>query len=93
MSLTGCPSYIIELKTRKSAVLVGPNHPYCYSLTPFHCRLQMPHAEDRLLGVRVRQIHPNGQPASAWTPWHSTCEGRFKDDGFSEYTAQVCMPT
>ena len=47
----------------------------------------MPHAEDHLLGVRVRAVldKPNGPKFGEWSPWHSTCEGRFKDQ--LSYTA------
>ena len=43
LSLTGCPSYVVELKTRRSGAgfVVGRNHPYCFSMTPFHARLQV----------------------------------------------------
>ena len=84
VELTGCAAYTLELKTRQSSVLIGPNHPYCYSMEPFHARVQMPHAEDRCLGVRVRALL-DGSGSSrarlgAWSPWHSTCEGRFKEE-------------
>ena len=54
ISLTGSSSYVVELKLRASTnLLIDATHPYCYSMTPFHARIQIPHAEDRLLGVRV----------------------------------------
>ena len=46
VSLTGAASYVIELKTRASPnLLIDQTHPYCYSMTPFQARLQLPHAE------------------------------------------------
>ena len=48
VSLTGAASYVIELKTRASPnLLIDQTHPYCYSMTPFQARLQLPHAEVR----------------------------------------------
>lgn len=103
VSLTGAPSYILELKLRCSPnQVVDASHPYVYSMTPFHARLQLPHAEGRLLGVRARAVrsgpelaqNPNLPRLGRWTPWHSHGAGRFREDysGVDPYVAPPYEP-
>jgi hypothetical protein len=93
ISLTGAPSYVLELRLRGSPnVTLDGTHPYVYSMTPFLARAQLPHAEGRLLGVRARALRVAGgraTPHGPWTPWHSWGAGRFREDysGVEPYVA------
>lgn len=48
-------------------------------MTPFKCHLHLPHADQRLLGVRVRAVSSSGPRAAAfvWSPWHPVNDAKF----------------
>ena len=104
VSITGARSYQLDLKLRNSSmgVRVDGQHPYCYSMSPFACKLQLPHAGERLLGVRVRVVHTQQRTEdggrarraggySEWSPWHTCGEAKFCAGAFAE-PAYVAPP-
>ena len=79
IKLTGSPAYELELKTRHGDVVIDAHHPDCVAMGPFRCHIQLPHADQRLLGVRVRALPTEGSSGGGgeWSPWHPVNGGKF----------------
>ena len=79
IKLTGSPAYELELKTRHGDVVIDAHHPDCVAMGPFRCHIQLPHADQRLLGVRVRALPTEGSGGGGgeWSPWHPVNGGKF----------------
>lgn len=79
IKLTGSPAYELELKTRHGDVVIDAHHPDCVAMGPFRCHIQLPHADQRLLGVRVRALPTDGGSSGGgeWSPWHPVNGGKF----------------
>lgn len=102
IELSGVRVYVLELKTRNADIVIDAHHPCCVSMSPFKAHVHLPHAEDRLLGVRLRALPTVEHSVSGhdeiaeptqyeWTAWHTVGECRFKggDDAYSAPHYQI----
>jgi len=91
VEITGAKNYEVQLKTRRADVVLDAHHPSVLSMNGFKMYAQLPHAEERLLGARVRALRPDGGAGRgsffSWSPWHTCGHGKFIDEPDSGYTA------
>ena len=89
VQLTGSRAYALELRTREADLLIDQSSPSCVSMSAFRCHVHLPHADSRVLAVRVRALPSKEAHVRAatrrrhthdpymWSPWHPVGACKF----------------